>query len=64
MSDMDRFALLGLTEYRKCQEIEEHGHLKAAIFLQVKEQSVLHGKVSTDYYYTNGSKVTLNSDRY
>lgn len=46
------------------RETEEHGHLIAAILLQVKEQSVLPREVSTDYCYTNRSKVTLNSDRY
>lgn len=62
MSDFDRFALLGFTEVSR--ETKEQRHLIAAIFLQVMEQNVLPGEVSTDYYYTNGSKVTLNSERY
>lgn len=36
---------------------EEHGQL-IAIFLQDKEQSVIHQEVSIDCYYSNKSKVT------
>lgn len=61
MSDLDRFAFPSTGSVKRDRRTWafDSSNLPASQVAKYAAQ-----EVSTDYYYTNGSKVTLKSDRY